>query len=550
MSAPTCYRLIRTIASGGMAQVYEALLSGYKGFERRVVIKRILPEYAQQNELQQMFFDEARIASQLHHGNIVQILDYGSIEGSEFLVMEYVDGLDVARTLVRSRSRESGMPSSVALHIVAEVAHALAYVHARQRPDGDALGIIHRDISPENILLSWDGDVKLSDFGIALARERVARTQTGVVKGKWAYMSPEQARGDALTPASDCFSLGMTFEAMLLEETLALPFSARGSETHRNALESAGIDAECAALVVELTHPQASLRLDAEQTALRAGELAAKRLQRSGRSALQGWLKPLREQVAKVNPLDDLLGLYLVAGEEGRGYSVQREGREGGALGLALTAGEQANQAEVFGDLALPQKRSPRRPKPIVAFLSIGAIASSLLIFYFTQASPRLGGEQKRDPYRAKRDASADTVSVKAEKPLPLKPDASAPPRDPLQRSNTQVPSIPEGDGLAREPQQTDASAPRKSSRAMRKHRRASVNEGKSAWLRIGGRRFAGCEVLIDGRTIGFAPLERMLKVGTHQVVILSGEDRSVVFRTLLRLEAKHTQTEPLKVFQ
>ena len=200
MTAASRYRLVRTIASGGMAHVYEAVAQGDRGFERRVAIKRVLPEHAQDVSVKRMFLDEARIASRLHHGNVVQVLDYGTVDGDELLVMEYADGLDAMRAATIGRTRGTAMPEALALHVAAEVAHALAYAHGLAGSDGAALRIVHRDVSPQNVLLSWDGDVKLSDFGIAVfAAQREEKTATGIVKGKMGYMPPEQAAGKALT---------------------------------------------------------------------------------------------------------------------------------------------------------------------------------------------------------------------------------------------------------------------------------------------------------------------------------------------------------------
>src|SRR6185369_12337045 len=183
------YRLVRTIASGGMAQVLEAVCQGMDGFERRVAIKRLLPQHLRDGGRRRMFFDEASIGSRLHHGGVVQIFDYGLIDGAAFIAMEFVDGVDALR--------------AVSLHVISEVAHALAYIHDVKDEHGEPLGIVHRDVSPQNILLSWDGDVKLSDFGIALSLGREEHTAEGVVKGKMPYMPPEQALGKRVDSAAD-----------------------------------------------------------------------------------------------------------------------------------------------------------------------------------------------------------------------------------------------------------------------------------------------------------------------------------------------------------
>ena len=191
-----------------MADVYEAVAIGEQGFERRVVIKRLRKDSVLDEELCRAFLDEARIASQLHHANIVSILDFGIMDDTPFQALELVDGLDFSELLARCRDRSISVPAELALHVVTEVAHALDYAHDACGADGRALGIVHRDVSPNNILLSSSGDVKLADFGIAMARDRLARTQAGYAKGKRAYMAPEQALVSGVDHRADVFSLG------------------------------------------------------------------------------------------------------------------------------------------------------------------------------------------------------------------------------------------------------------------------------------------------------------------------------------------------------
>src|SRR3954447_7541690 len=176
-----------------MAQVMEAVASGHGGFERRVAIKRLLPQHARDGERRRMFFEEARIGSRLHHGGIAPIFDYGLIDGSEFMAMEYVEGLDALRAVSGTTPEIVPMPEGIALHITAEIAHALAYIHDLRDDENRALAIVHRDVSPPNILLSWNGDVKLSDFGIARSRaDDQDGGAIGGIQGKLHYMAPEQ----------------------------------------------------------------------------------------------------------------------------------------------------------------------------------------------------------------------------------------------------------------------------------------------------------------------------------------------------------------------
>lgn len=198
-----------------MGELYLASLEGAAGFEKAVAIKRLLPHLSDDAEFLTRFVDEAKIASTLTHGNIVPVFDMGKVEGQYFLAMDYIDGVDLRSLLADCRANDQRMPTGFALFIASEVCKGLAYAHSRSDGDGEALQIVHRDVSPSNILLSRSGEVKIVDFGIASARSRLSRTVTGELKGKLAYMSPEQARGTRVDARSDLFSLGAVLYEML-----------------------------------------------------------------------------------------------------------------------------------------------------------------------------------------------------------------------------------------------------------------------------------------------------------------------------------------------
>jgi eukaryotic-like serine/threonine-protein kinase len=207
------YRLQKRLARGGMAEVFLARLIGVEGFERRVAIKRILPHLSESEEFRGMFLDEARLAAQLTHPNVVHIYDFGKVEDYYFIAMEYVDGVDIGR-LIR-RAKERPVPFEVAARIFADVCAGLHFAHNAQDAVGRALNVVHRDVTPQNVLVTYDGVVKLVDFGIAKARFAAGRTRPGVVKGKYAYMSPEQVEGKSLDGRSDVFSTGICLYEML-----------------------------------------------------------------------------------------------------------------------------------------------------------------------------------------------------------------------------------------------------------------------------------------------------------------------------------------------
>lgn len=210
------YRLLRRIAIGGMAEIYLAVVHGEAGFERKVIIKKILPHHADEPEFVRRLIDEGLLAARLSHSNIVQVLDLGRLGPDYFIAMEFVDGVDLRNVLTVAADRSFRIPPPIGIHILWEVARALGYAHHKKSAKGEPLSIIHRDISPANIFISWEGAVKLGDFGIAKASQRLSRhTMTGILQGKFPYMSPEQGEGDPLSQASDIFSFGsVAYELM------------------------------------------------------------------------------------------------------------------------------------------------------------------------------------------------------------------------------------------------------------------------------------------------------------------------------------------------
>ncbi len=215
------YEILERIASGGMAELYKAKRTGVEGFQKIVAIKKILPHLADDEAFVTMFADEAKLAAQLNHPNIIHIYDLGKIQaGGYFIAMEYVDGRDLRA--IQQAGREMGVPLPVplAVYVASKVASALDYAHRRRDAEGHELNIVHRDVSPQNILISYEGDIKLCDFGIAKAASKASKTQSGALKGKIQYMSPEQAWGKPIDRRSDLFSLGVVLHELLTGESL------------------------------------------------------------------------------------------------------------------------------------------------------------------------------------------------------------------------------------------------------------------------------------------------------------------------------------------
>ncbi|HEY4059915.1 MAG TPA: serine/threonine-protein kinase, partial [Kofleriaceae bacterium] len=216
------YRLVRQIAVGGMAEIHLAKTAGIAGFEKYVALKLIHPNFAEDDQFVQMLVDEAKIAVQLTHGNIAQTFDLGRVGDTYYITMEYVDGADLYKILRKGSEMDLEMPLDTCAFIAKEIASALDHAHRKRDHTGKPLGIVHRDVSPQNVLISYSGEVKLVDFGIAKATMKARQTAVGVIKGKYYYMSPEQAWGDKVDSRSDIFSAGIVLYEMLTGQMLYL----------------------------------------------------------------------------------------------------------------------------------------------------------------------------------------------------------------------------------------------------------------------------------------------------------------------------------------
>ncbi|MCP3167541.1 protein kinase domain-containing protein [Myxococcus qinghaiensis] len=227
------YVLVRKLAEGGMAEIFLAKLLGADGFERNVVIKRMLPHLSSIPDFVEMFRDEARLAAKLAHPNIVQIQELGFTEGCYYICMEYLAGEDFSTTLRLAGRRRQYLPFPIVLRVLIDSARGLHYAHEFANEMGQPQNVVHRDVSPSNLYLTYQGQVKVLDFGIAKAESRLANTRTGVVKGKYMYMAPEQAKGGEVDRRADIFALGVSlFEAL----THVRPFSRENDLAVLNAL--------------------------------------------------------------------------------------------------------------------------------------------------------------------------------------------------------------------------------------------------------------------------------------------------------------------------
>jgi serine/threonine protein kinase len=559
------YRLVRTIASGGMAQVLEAASQGMEGFERRVAIKRLLPQHLRDGGRRRMFFDEASIGSRLHHGGIVQIIDYGLIDGAAFLAMEFVDGVDALRAVTLSGD-ERVMPEGIALHVISEVAHALAYIHDVKDEFGEPLGIVHRDVSPQNILLSWDGDVKLSDFGIALCMQREEQTAEGVVKGKLPYMAPEQALGERVNAAADVYALGATLATLLGGRAMGPAMTDEEVWARVGEARERGVSAAVAELIGACTCRSPSDRLRAADVAAAAGSLAFQKLSRGARATLRDWLGPVKPKDQEGSALDDLMGLCLVpvAGDDGgRTFTVsqmmpisQPSGGTGRSVVLRtlrdpraartsapieiqnfepapLTTGQRVARAARWAATAVVVAAAAT----FTAWKSGVAVhgSSSMLANVAAPAAIAAPPAGKRAGDKAR---AATAPMAENEPPMIIHRTAAA-------KAPARAPEVPANVPRARRPL-----GPRNRAAIGIKSEPGTAETVARGWLRVGGAGFFGGQVTVDGEVVGFAPLERALPVGAHAITVVSPSSGQMLVRQTIHVGGHHTRLKPLSLLR
>jgi serine/threonine-protein kinase len=222
MSEQQRYRVIKRLASGGMAEVFVAESAGIEGFRKQVAIKRVLPQLSKKEQFIAMFLDEARLSAHLSHSNVVSVFDIGVGDGTYFIVMEYVDGADLKAVMEHSKKVNQTLPVEAAVYVATKICQGLSYAHELKTGDGKPLQIVHRDITPANVLITRYGEVKIVDFGLAKASSQLAESDQGVIKGKFGYLAPETVREEGVDRRVDVFAVGIILWELLAGKRLFL----------------------------------------------------------------------------------------------------------------------------------------------------------------------------------------------------------------------------------------------------------------------------------------------------------------------------------------
>jgi len=428
------YLLLEKLATGGMAQLYRAKIIGVEGFEKFIAIKQILPHLAHEEELITSFIDEAKLAALLNHQNIVQIYDFGSMENSYFITMEYLFGKDLRA--VKAKAKEKGSPVTIenALYLISRACAGLDYAHKLKDFQGKSLNIIHRDISPQNVFLTYEGDVKIVDFGIAKAASQSTITQVGMIKGKVAYMSPEQAAGKVIDHRSDIFSTGILLYELLAgcrmftgDDTLQILSKVREGEftplaTLKGGLPGKLYDIAAKALAKDPEDRYqscADMQADIEECIFRLN------LRPSGRSMAE-YLKILfaEEIEAEGKRMADAAGAGAASDQAQEAESERR------SVGTPPAQKPPAPKAEP----ALPAKAAPPQVRPMPPEPAKGGKKGALAAVAGVAVLALLGGAY----YLMGKGPAGTTAPVPAAKaPAPAAPQASPSPPAPSAPSPT-----------------------------------------------------------------------------------------------------------------
>lgn len=568
-----------------MAEVFEAVASGEGGFERRVAIKRMLPELHEDEAISELFLDEARTASALHHANLVAVVDYGFADGVPFQVLEYVDGIDAERLYLKGRDRHQPMPTTVALYLCLQVAHALDYVHTARGADDKPLGVVHRDISPSNVLVAWSGDVKLADFGIAWARHRTSQTAAGITRGKPAFMAPEQSVKGPIDGRTDLFSLGCTLHAFVAGNSpLSQPDALVNLLTGQPLSLAPTLPDDVRDIIAKAVRGAKHERYArASEMAEALGDALASRGTADARADLRRWLEglepdPKAKKPAKASALDAMLAIDLVPVDSGDGRQFSTAPARPAAASRIAPAPRAMRPslkepiepvkalAETLPEVvaaAAPPPAPAAAPKTVRSAWIVAGVAALVTSVGLLRFAMRPGPETTAS-------ASAQPSTSAA----PTAMSASALPRDPAPTATSVVASAvasvepsavpsasatassvasarhhPSASASARPsarstapPSSSATTAPTAAATA-----RPSETSGAPGMVAIGGEGATRAEIFVDGSTRGYAPRVIALPAGAHSLELVR-PDGSRLGPQRIEVTAQHTASSPLRV--
>ncbi|MBX3218037.1 MAG: serine/threonine protein kinase [Labilithrix sp.] len=500
-----------------MAEVFEGYSVGAGGFRRRVAIKRLTAADAGDPSMLRMFLDEAHICSALHHPGIVAVLDFGVVDGAPFQVMEYVDGVNAAEVLRRlAASGRASIPEVLGLHVCRAVAYALAHAHEAADADGP-LGIVHRDVKPANILLSWNGDVKLADFGVALGRLRQERTEAGHVKGTLNYMAPEQLTGLAVDGRADVFALGCVLHTLI---TGVNPISAMSTSLAllggvEPALEPS-LPEDVRSIIETAIAGEVQKRFASAQRMAEALDVAvAARTGRDPRLDLEELLATLRAtpSAPKRGALDQLLDIAFVQRPDtARDFeTVDRTTKthRDAPPTLALRPSDHVAPAPLVANAPIPGRTRRLLPTwfvlaPLLAVLGFGA--------WTLRRPPVPVAGSPPSPVSVTTSSPAPTFV--SESPAP----ASAPP---VASAISIASAIPIASATSVAPSRPPAAPPRATASHPATSTAQMTGSGFVAFRALEGA--TRTTIVVDGVARGFAPKVLELSAGTHPVSYVSG---------------------------
>ena len=428
------YEIVKRLAMGGMGEVFVARQTGIAGFDRLVILKNLLPELAKQEELVNQFLDEARVAATLNHPNIVSILEVGEWEGVYYLAMEYIKGSDLVQLQIEAYKREKPIPMTVAAQIIHDAALGLDHAHHASNMSGDALNIVHRDISPHNIMIRTDGVGKVVDFGIAKAAGRLTRTATGMIKGKLHYMSPEQIQGQTITGATDQFALGVVLWEMVARRRLFKEKSDIKTYERIIACEipslrelNSQVPPEFENIVMKMLAKDPNDRFARlEDAAAELNHFAHLQDKKAGIKQVANFLKEVFDEALedKAKAFLSDAGKYMKTPSQGTGSFKMKDRSATGSAVTSSAAHNDSTQIYQGGDQNNSQ--TLRRPKPTKKTSSLtlvlaGALGATLFLalligvgFFFYQA-----GQNKNASEPAVAPAAVPAAAVPAGEPAP-----------------------------------------------------------------------------------------------------------------------------------